>query len=354
MASITQRGPNSWRVLIRRAGSKSICKTFKTEAQAKAFVIEQDGEQPDGLTVGEVVQAYRKLREDSRKPIPRNSNNHYMLAHLERDLGDVRMSALSVPRLIDWARLRASEGAGGYTINMELSKLSTVLKYGAVSLKRVLRDVPMEARPSLTHLGLIGSANSRTRRLEGDEQARVLGYAPGWMRDVIMFALQTAMRREEITRLLWSDIDHDRKLILIRDRKDPRDKVGNHQWVPLLGTSYQLICEQEHHGDRPFPYTPEKISDHFKLICDALGIQNLRFHDLRHEAISRLFEMGFTVEQVALVSGHKDWRNLRRYTQLRPESLHAIETDLGNQPRPRSAPRVAPRRSGSGSGKSRR
>jgi site-specific recombinase XerD len=54
-----------------------------------------------------------------------------------------------------------------------------------------------------------------------------------------------------------------------------------------------------------------------------LKIKNLHFHDLRHEATSRLFEAGFSIEQVALVTGHKDWKMLRRYTHLRPEHLHS-------------------------------
>jgi site-specific recombinase XerD len=64
--------------------------------------------------------------------------------------------------------------------------------------------------------------------------------------------------------------------------------------------------------------------DGLRRACRELQIIDLHFHDLRHEATSRLFEAGLTIEQVPLVTGHKDWKMLKRYTQLRPESLHAI------------------------------
>ena len=64
------------------------------------------------------------------------------------------------------------------------------------------------------------------------------------------------------------------------------------------------------------------MSNVFTRACQALRIDDLHFHDLRHEGTSRLFEAGFRIEQVSLVTGHKDWKMLRRYTHLKPESLH--------------------------------
>ncbi|WP_368484639.1 tyrosine-type recombinase/integrase [Salipiger sp. HF18] len=67
----------------------------------------------------------------------------------------------------------------------------------------------------------------------------------------------------------------------------------------------------------------------FRRVCRTLCIEDLRFHDLHHEATRRLFEAGFSIEQVALVTGHKDWRMLRRYTHLRTEGLHALAASRG-------------------------
>ncbi|MBB5046676.1 integrase [Rhodopseudomonas rhenobacensis] len=75
---------------------------------------------------------------------------------------------------------------------------------------------------------------------------------------------------------------------------------------------------------RIFPYKGRSVGTAFRRQCRELKIADLHFHDLRHEATSRLFEAGFSIEQVALVTGHKDWTMLRRYTHLKPETLHQI------------------------------
>src|SRR5262245_37190476 len=75
---------------------------------------------------------------------------------------------------------------------------------------------------------------------------------------------------------------------------------------------------------RIFPYNSRSLGTAFRRACKKLGIQDLHFHDLRHEARSRLFEAGLSIEQVALVTGHKDWKMLKRYANLRPEGLRKI------------------------------
>jgi integrase len=139
------------------------------------------------------------------------------------------------------------------------------------------------------------------------------------------------MRRGEIVRATWADLDPDKKLLLIRDRKDPRQKMGNDMWVPLLGGAWDLVQRQKPNPSnsteldpsaRIFPVHEQTLSKYFKAGCDALGIPDLHFHDLRHEGISQLFEQGFDIPRVALVSGHKSWANLNRYAQLKPEDLH--------------------------------
>ncbi|MGT2493162.1 tyrosine-type recombinase/integrase [Cupriavidus basilensis] len=70
------------------------------------------------------------------------------------------------------------------------------------------------------------------------------------------------------------------------------------------------------------PYGAPTFSSLFPRACNALGIVDLRFHDLRHEGVSRLFEAGYSIEQVALISGHKDWKQLQRYTQIKAKNLH--------------------------------
>ena len=274
-----------------------------------------------GVKVGDLIEVYRALREKVR-PILDTSNEHYMLLHVAEGLGEIVAEALTIDDLIAWCTRRAEEGAGPYTLNMEVSKLGTVLRYAAAAQRLALPDVVGQARPVLSHTGLIGGGNLRTRRVTEDELVRLLKTLAPWMADIVTFAVATAMRREEIVRIGWADLDAKKKLVLIRDRKHPRKKRGNDEWVPLLGVAWQVVQAQSRGDERIFPRHPQTISKAFKAACDQLGIADLHFHDLRHEGTSRLFENGYTIEQVALVTGHKDWRHLRRYTQLKPESLH--------------------------------
>ena len=136
------------------------------------------------------------------------------------------------------------------------------------------------------------------------------------------------MRLDEITRIEWADLDEVKRVIVVRDRKDPRQKSGNDQRVPLLSlTGYDamlLIREQAlvtGRKGRIFPYNGPSIGTAFRRACKDLAIRDLHFHDLRHEGTSRLFEAGLTLPEVALVTGHKDWKMLKRYLNLKPEEV---------------------------------
>lgn len=334
MASVIRVG-EKWRAQVRRKGHAPQCKTFRTKVLAEAWAREieaaidagQTPAQPGQLLLAEVIEEYRNLRDKSR-PISDSSNEHYMLRHLKEGLGHLRAGALTPQDLATYCKARKDEGAGTYTCNMEISKLGTAMRYAGVAMHLVLPDVVAAARPLLNHLGLIGGGGRRERRPTEDELHAVLT----WLEEkkgtvfaeIVRFAVATAMRRSEIARLTWADIDETKRLALIRDRKDPRRKAGNDQWVPLLGDAWTVLQRQPREAGQPlvFPIGESTVSKYFTEACRALDIPDLHFHDLRHEGTSRLFEDGYQIEQVALVTGHRDWRHLRRYTQLKPESLH--------------------------------
>lgn len=337
MASITLIG-KKWRALVRRKGHPSYCQTFPTKTQAQAWArgIEADIDRGQTLApktvlgkvvlVSDLINTYRKLREKSR-PIADTANEHYMLKTLERYLGKLDAAHLSPADLVAYAQARKDEdGAGPYTVNMDISKLGTVMRLAGVHLKITLPDVVGQARPLLSHMRLIGGGGKRERRPGEDELLRLVEWLEAnrgrVYADAVRFAVMTAMRRGEIVRLRWDGLDAAKKLILVTDRKDPRKKAGNDQWVPLMNGAWELVQEQPKVDDRIFPVHEQTLSKYFKEACNALSIPDLHFHDLRHEGISRLFEQGFDIPRVALVSGHKSWNHLRRYAQLRPEDLH--------------------------------
>jgi len=329
MASIIKTKEGNFRALVRRKGHKAMCKTFKTKTEAERWARQTEAaieagnvvKSAKGATVGDAITAYIKLREEGKRPISPQSNEVYMMRHLERDLGDEVIAGIKPQRLATYCTRRGKSGAGAYTIGMEISKLGTVLKYSAMALGETFPDIVAQSRPLLDHLGLIGPGTPRERRPTADELAAVREAAQPLLRDIIDFAIATCMRRGEIVRMTWADVDADARLLTIRDRKDPRKKAGNDERIPLLGDALAIIQRQPQSGDRVFPVAPEWVSDNFLLACRVAKVEDLHTHDLRHEGISRLFEAGYRIEQVALVSGHKSWAMLKRYTQLKPESL---------------------------------
>lgn len=342
MASITQTGPRSWRALIRRKGHKALCRTFRTEREARKWAQITEAEilagrhvSSGGTTVAGAIAEFRKLRE-KRRPIKPTSTEEYMLRNLEAGLGPVRIDDLTPQRIAEWCRTRHDDGAGPYTVGMEISKLSTVLKYASISLHTVLPDVVAAARPLLAYSGLIGQGKARTRRPTPAELEAVLAHLSPQMQDVVLFAIGSAMRRGEIARIVWADVDGERRCVLIRDRKHPKSKEGNHQLVPLTDhtgiDAWAILQRQPRIDERIFPLSTEHMSDAFAAACRAAGVEDLHLHDMRHEATSRLFEAGLSIEQVAVITGHADWRSLKRYLHLRPESIH--EAGRGAPQRP--------------------
>lgn len=329
VASIIQID-GKWRAQVRRKGHKTITKTHRTKTAAQAWARDVEaqldrGEAPGAaVTVGALIATYRKLRDVAR-PIRDDSNEHYMLKMLDRLLGDEDATKLTTDTLVTFAKIRKDEGAGPYTINMDIGQLATAMRYAASAKNLLLPDSVGLARPLLKHLGLIGGGGKRERRPTEDELTRIVEHLQtvygAIYGDAVLFAVATAMRRGEITALRWADIDKDKRLALVRDRKDPRQKTGNDQWIPLLPAAWEILCRQAD-GEFVFPIQPGTLSKYFTWSCRALSIPDLHLHDMRHEGTSRLFESGLQIPQVAVVTGHKKWENLKRYTQLKPEDLH--------------------------------
>jgi integrase len=327
-----------WRALVRRKGHKSISRWFDTKGKAAGWAEEIEAQIDAGtfaqavtkaITVSELIAKYRKMREISR-PILDTSNEHYTLKMLGSTIGGVVAASMTVDDLIGWAQGRKDDGAGPYTVNCDLSKLGTVFRYAGEGLP----DVIGAARPKLSYLGLIGGGGNRERRPTEDEMARLhshlidtYGNVYG---DAFEFAAVTAMRRGEVCAIKFSDIDHDKRLIQVARKHPRKGKVV--EWVPLMAKAWKIVQSRPKDSDKIFPVHPQTISKYFKTSCDALGIPDLHFHDLRHEGTSALFEGGMPIQKVALVTGHKSWSNLKRYTNLKPESVH--DTDPDTLPRP--------------------
>lgn len=334
MASVIQIG-DKWRAQVRRQHHKAQTRTFRTKREAVEWARGVEAGIDAGtapklaatVRVGQVIGEYRTLREDGGRAVDPATNVAYMLQHLDDDLGHERVVDLTPDRLVRWARMRQEQGAGPYTVNMELSALGTVLRHAASFANVQLPDVTGAARPLLLHLQLIGAGVRRTRRPTEDELQAVLAHVEARSpicADAMRVAAITGLRRSELVqKLRWGELDPERRAALIRQRKHPRRALARDEWVPMLGESWDIVQRQARTDDRVFPVSPEKISDLFTAATRACGIPDLRLHDLRHLASSRLQEMGFDDVERMAITGHRSVGMNARYTHPTPEHLHA-------------------------------
>lgn len=161
----------------------------------------------------------------------------------------------------------------------------------------------------LEGLGLSDGA-PRERRLREGELDRLLQVAKPEMTRVILFALETGMRRGEILAVKPEDIDWREPCLRI-----PRSKNGHSRTIPHSSAAVEILRQGA------FPMTVHSLRQAWPKLCQKAGVEGLTFHDLRHEAISRLFELGLSVVETASVSGHRDFRMLARYSHAQRKTI---------------------------------
>lgn len=261
-------------------------------------------------------------------------NKKAVLKSLKAKIGHVKLRALSEAVVRDFVDRRVKEGAGGVTIAVDLAYLRAVLSWARyVRNLNLDPDITLDVRRSLARRGLKVRSNERTRVASPSELSKLCEHYQKMKRNtidmiaVIEFALLTSLRQEEICMLRIEDIDLERRVMLVRDRKHPTEKMGNHGEVPVLDDFVEPINKAINGREtgRLFPYAPRSVSASFTRACKATGIEDLRFHDLRHTAATDLFTRELDIESVSLFTGHKDWKMLRRYTHIKAESVHLIE-----------------------------
>lgn len=175
-------------------------------------------------------------------------------------------------------------------------------------------------------LGVSSKSRERDRRPTLDELDKLMEHFGARlkrrpsslpMQKIIAFAIFPTRRQEEMTRIGWVNLDTEGSRVLVRDMKNPGEKIGNDTWCDLPPEALQIILSMPRASDEIFPYSTDAIGAAFTRAVQLLEIDDLHFHDLRHDGVSRLFEIGLNRPRVASVSGHRSWTSLKRYTQLR-------------------------------------
>lgn len=346
------------RASVRLKGHKPASRYFTSDAEARAWATDTEKglrgaartAQGKPLTVSRCVDTYREMRAAAGRPIVSDSNLHYMLRHLAEDFGDTPIGELVPSKFVEWAKLRHEQGAGGYTIYMELQALGTMLANVAAYLNIMLPDVIKPARKLLYNLQMIEStANARDRRVLPGELEALCEALPHY-RDLLTVAVRVGLRRGEITRIVWTDLDEVNQAVLVRKRKNPRATRAKDQWVPLLFGTWEIVKRQPRTDARIFPVHPQTLTKAVTDTARELGIPDLHLHDLRHEANSAMRDAGFDEIERMAVLGHTRAAVNARYTHATLPSLHAKAAAVQGKPpgRPRRRKDPAPQTAATG------
>ena len=306
MANIRRRA-GKFQVQVRKKGYPPAVKTFSKYLDAKQWLTETEhriasGRRPEQLCAD--IQFDQLLDRYIQTHIPKLKSPKQELSLTRRvsdRLGRYACSAITNATLATYRDHRSSEVAP-QTVKHEINLVRRVIKLAIAEWGLGLAEVPYVRLPRLP----IG----RDRRLPSEEITALLTCLSDQMRDIVNFALETAMRRSEILGIAQNDFDAQSKTVTLRDTKN-----GRYRTIPLSCTALEIL-DRRSQDETVFTMQPDSVSQALRRACHKLELKDYRFHDLRHEAISRLFERGLSVPQVALISGHQDYRMLARYVHL--------------------------------------
>lgn len=326
--------------ITRRAHTLQKSKTFPTRKAATAWAKKAEKEIDDAIAAGNdpspatakkitLGDAIDKYIHESMKEIGKTKAQVLRTIRTEYDIAEMRCEQIASQDIIAFAQELHQRP--------KLESKSTVLNYlshlsAVFSIARPMWNFPLDKRAMddamavCKSMGITSKSKKRNRRptlaeldLLMHEFKRKHAHRPKScpMHRIATFAIFSTRRQDEICRITWSDYEPDAKRVLVRDMKHPGDKEGNDTWVELPDPCPAIIEATPRTSDRIFPYTADAISAAFTRACKVLEIDDLHFHDLRHEGTSRLFEMGRTIPLAASVTGHRSWTSLQRYSHLR-------------------------------------
>ncbi|THD04528.1 hypothetical protein B1991_17315 [Rhodanobacter lindaniclasticus] len=333
MATYQKRG-KAWRAIIRRKGYPTISETFPTKGMAETWAQRQERaiaqqrahgtSDADAMTLSALIDWYVKHVE-ALEPLRRSkaSDLQRIKGYAIADRVAIQLKQGDYVRHIEGRR---RTGAGPATVGNDLIWIRGVIKAARANLDlHASLEELADATRYLRGARVIAKPKRRTRRLQPGEEDRLLAYLDAHYRlpmgDIVRFALASTRRQEEITRLRWADLDRAKGVMALADVKHPTSKTGNDKTFRILPEAIAIVDRQPRVSEFVFPFNAKTIGSYFTAACRMLGIRDLRFHDLRHEATSRLFERGYAIHEVTQFTLHESWATLRIYTNLLPENV---------------------------------
>jgi integrase len=358
MATFVQAPDGKWKAIIRRKGWPIVAKTFRTKRDAQDWARQAEDEMVRGIfinradshgkSIDDALSTYLREITPTKKPSTQYREKG-RIKTLREKLKKYSLAAVTPKIVAEYRDERLAEGMSHSSVRLELALLSHLYTIAIKEwrLGLVMNPVSMIWKPK-PHEG-------RSRRLQGDEQTRILKECDahsnpmlGWM---VRVALHTGMRLGEIRSLRVSQVDLRKRVVQLTDTKN-----GSPRTIPLTKEAVavlKLAVERPGLGLRPkntdlvfFGEPNEKgeirgyrIEKAWADVKKDAGVPDFRFHDLRHESVSRLVELGLSDQEVASISGHRSMQMLKRYTHLRAEDLVSKLDELQKLPAPKKKPR---------------
>ena len=314
MASIRRR-EDRWQVQVRRKGSLAATRSFTLKVDAEAWArevelsIDRHGlpipkRQLQAMTLGTLLNRY--LIEITPRKKSHIKETYRIKRLLKTELASLSLAHLR-PHHIAVFRDRRLLDVGTQTVRHDLNLINNVFSVAAREW-----DMNLPANP-LAHLAMPSISKPRERRISDDELGSLLdsarNIAPSYLPDLMVWLIETAMRKGEALRITNGDFDPRNGTIIIREAKN-----GHSRRFPLSPKAIELLfARSSNSNQRIFEASESLVRSHWHRVTKTAGVNNLHIHDLRHEGISRLFEKGLSVPEVATVSGHRDIRQLARY-----------------------------------------
>lgn len=321
-----------WQAKIRRRGFPVQSRTFESRKAAEDWgkVIEAemirgvhvDRTKAERTTLGQVIDDYIQRVAPTHKGGDAEILRLKRFIREEPSLCAYSLANLQTRHFEDFMQRRLEEVSPG-TVKRELGLLHSVIEAVRKAYGMVENPISDVRRPQVN--------DARDVRLHPGDEDRLLTAIQTsrnpWLRPAIILAVETAMRRSELLALRWTDIDFDQLKAHVRESKTDSKRRDRQQGreVPLSPRAYELLWElgAGDRGDdsRVLGTTAEGLKQAFERARTRANMDHLNFHDLRHEATSRLVERGWGILEVAAVTGHADLQMLKRYTNLRAHDL---------------------------------
>ena len=322
MATLRKRSNGHWQARVRKA-NQSITKTFINKVDAERWAKQIEVEIQKGsytnlmlaerTTFAEIIERY--IAEVL--PTMRGGKADYirLKALARRPIAKLNMVSLTPQKIAQHRDERLKQIAPA-TVIRELSYFSSIITFARKEWGiNINNPVSLVSKPK--------NPQGRSRILDASETNALFealkptGRRSIWMLPLVKLALETAMRRSELLGLRWEHIDLGRRTTFLQLTKN-----GTSRTVPLSTHAIQILTEMPRNLDgRVFPVTHEVVSQAFNRARRQARVQDVRFHDLRHMAITRLAEKLPNLIELSAVSGHKSLSMLKRYYHPNPELL---------------------------------